>query len=541
MSNRFALDPKHFKHVSSDKEKTVLQHKAGHQVTIAHKTLSKDMRAQLEALIPQEEKEGKKACGGPVKMAMGGMTDEEDDNPTDPALLPQEPVTFDTTPQEPPLVPPEYTDVNALATNSPALASMPESEDTVARQLATDTTQSPGSTSSFQPDLSIPGSTGILPNTDPYMAEAKAIGVQGKAEVEAFKRRKEAELKLDADFKSKFDTITQEQDQLVKEYGEGQIDPNQYWTGKNGQGGHSKVMAAIGMVLAGFGGVQGVNAVSNFLNKQIDDNINAQKENFGKTKTLLEANFKKYGNMREALTASRLALNDALVHDLKIAESQAKLPLAKAAAQQQMQKLIAQRVPMMQELAIGQMVGQMRSGKMSPDETNIALERLDTLDPKRAKALREVYVPGVGFANSLEGAKTTREMQATLGIVKEGVNRLREITKQTGKSLNPKIRAEADTIRNSLVGRLRVPITGPGAMSEGERELLMNMIPATTNLFSLDSSTLKRLDAIDTLVQSSFANTARVNGLNVPDAEVLKKGPDGKMYRKQGKYMVPVN
>jgi len=44
------VDPALFKHVSTDDDKTVLQHKAGHTLTIAHKMLAPKMQAQLKAL-----------------------------------------------------------------------------------------------------------------------------------------------------------------------------------------------------------------------------------------------------------------------------------------------------------------------------------------------------------------------------------------------------------------------------------------------------------------------------------------------------------
>ena len=44
------VDPAMYKHVSSDDDKTVLRHKAGHTLTIAHKVLSPTMQSQLKAL-----------------------------------------------------------------------------------------------------------------------------------------------------------------------------------------------------------------------------------------------------------------------------------------------------------------------------------------------------------------------------------------------------------------------------------------------------------------------------------------------------------
>lgn len=46
----FPSDFKQFKHVKSDDKTTTLQHPKGHQIIIAHKALSKNMKAQLDAL-----------------------------------------------------------------------------------------------------------------------------------------------------------------------------------------------------------------------------------------------------------------------------------------------------------------------------------------------------------------------------------------------------------------------------------------------------------------------------------------------------------
>ena len=50
MSNRLGIDPDKFQHISSDDKKTILRHKDGHQLTIAHNVLSPKMRQQLQAL-----------------------------------------------------------------------------------------------------------------------------------------------------------------------------------------------------------------------------------------------------------------------------------------------------------------------------------------------------------------------------------------------------------------------------------------------------------------------------------------------------------
>lgn len=74
------VDPAMYKHVSSDNDKTVLQHKHGHTLTIAHKNLSKDMQAQLKALssvskedeTPDQKQEAQNPYGKVIQKADGG-------------------------------------------------------------------------------------------------------------------------------------------------------------------------------------------------------------------------------------------------------------------------------------------------------------------------------------------------------------------------------------------------------------------------------------------------------------------------------------
>lgn len=74
MAGKIALDLKQFKHVKSDKNSTTLQHKDGHQLTLAHKALSPEFQAQLQSLgasaknaqtpLEQDQMKHKMADGG---------------------------------------------------------------------------------------------------------------------------------------------------------------------------------------------------------------------------------------------------------------------------------------------------------------------------------------------------------------------------------------------------------------------------------------------------------------------------------------------
>lgn len=84
MSNSL-FDPKMYKHVKSDKDKTTLQHKRGHTITVAHNALSPKMRGALEALSKigsenqtesqKQESQDANQYGKVIQKAHGGKID----------------------------------------------------------------------------------------------------------------------------------------------------------------------------------------------------------------------------------------------------------------------------------------------------------------------------------------------------------------------------------------------------------------------------------------------------------------------------------
>lgn len=68
------LDLKSFKHVKSDDKSTTLRHKDGHEITIAHKPLSPDFKAQLGALakLSKQDETPSQASEQKQAMAKGG-------------------------------------------------------------------------------------------------------------------------------------------------------------------------------------------------------------------------------------------------------------------------------------------------------------------------------------------------------------------------------------------------------------------------------------------------------------------------------------
>lgn len=337
---------------------------------------------------------------------------------------------------------------------------------------------------------------------------------------------------IDTHYKNELNDINNESAKIKQEIADGDIDPAKYWTGdKNGKGSHSRLMSVLGIIIAGFNPTNMPNAAGQLLDHQMQANLDAQKENLNSKKSLLSANLQRYRNLQDATTMTRIQQHDILQNELAQAAALATSPVAKAAAMKEIGQLQQKRDLLAgqfaQKRAVNQIIATAGQDPSKIDSIIRALEASGHMD--EAKNIRARHVPDMGLATTMEGAKGVTEMKAANDSVKSAVQRLREITSKTGKSLTPNIRAEADTIRSSLIGALRVPITGPGAMNEGEREMLMNMIPDTTGFTSLDSNSIQRLNSLEKIMANKFENMARANGLQIQNPTSL--GKDTKMIK----------
>lgn len=355
-------------------------------------------------------------------------------------------------------------------------------------------------------------------------------GIQGQANAQSqlaqekeqvYQEQIKADQEAMAAYQSTESEVLGEREALIQDIRDGHVSPEKFWKGdpKTGEGGHSKLMTAIGIILAGFNPTNSPNAAIEFLNKQMDANLRAQAQNLSSKENLLAANSRRLGDLRAGYELTRLQSRDIMIAQLETAAAKAQNPLAQAAAQQAIGQLQAQQGQEMAKYAQQATVRKLEADAMQdPSKMPAYISALKATDPKRADEVEQKLVPGLGIASSNEGAKGLREMQATVKTVKDATSRLREILKTPGKALSPGLRKEASNLRNLLVGRLRVPITGPGAMNEGEQERMLQIIPGVANIFSLDSNSKVALDTLERDLTNNYRNQAIANGLNIPEA-----------------------
>ena len=124
---------------------------------------------------------------------------------------------------------------------------------------------------------------------------------------------------------------------------------------------------------------------------------------------------------------------------------------------------------------------------------------------------RETYMQGVGrFATKEDRAKYAESATEALGT-RNDINALREIGKMSewGARMNLNDRAKAQTRIAALVGKLRVPLTGPGVLTEKERADLISIIGNPTEFFSIPEVTRTKLNELDKAISESLKTRAK--------------------------------
>ncbi len=578
---KFDFDIKNFSHVSSDKDCTVLRNKQGHEIKVMRKALKGDLKTQLEALAKahiEKSQESDKLSDDELRQAYarGGHVDEIEETETT-EVAPVSPTRAPVVAQQTEEVykgpeflrsEPGQAPIDKIKAGIKSLGDKLTSAQPVAVQEAMKS-QGAGLAAPSKPVEPVePQSvTANLAETPKSVNEAE-VSAMGLAtpetmqmgglqqqlagmEIEAQAKQqlaKESELQrkqfeddqreVMQTYQNSAQELEGERQALLEDIRNNQIDPEKYWTGdKDGNGGHSKIAAAIGIIMAGFNPTNNPNAAIKFLENQMERNLKAQQANLNSKENLLRANLQQFGNLRDATQMTRVMQNDMMANRLEIAASKAQVPMAQAQLMQAAGKLKADAAKGMADLANKRAIAQLTAqANNNPEKGDAILAALDQVDPDRAKDLRSRYVPGMGFATSTEGAKATRETASMVDTATTELDKLEKIIGRTGKSVNLKTRAEAETIRQALIGALRVPITGPGAMNDGERTMLEGLIPDVTATMSLDSVNKTKLNTLRERLNSQARKTAQFNGIkNVkmfePKEEIAEKTINGQTVR----------
>lgn len=528
----FPVEFKKFKKISSDAKSTVLQHPAGHKITIAHAALNDNMKQALHSLPHYAE---------------GGMSDEPQRNDLGiPGLnininaAPQPQMSMANpdesyqkeykmqkmlTPGEPDSIVRERA-LNLLERQNKSSQVKAENQDVDKQQAALadynkqkallDKYQSLGVTPPA--DLKLPPnpvpepmptqtspnqgmaaemSPAIPQNPDPYgfgaqqdammrgigeeragiMQEAATQGALGKAQANI---ETQGAQNLQSAF-SKFDKqqsdLMQQRSVLQKAMSENQFDPKRYI---NNMSTGSKIANVIGLILGGIGGAltHQENPALRVLQTNIDRDIEAQKNDFGKRQTLLEANYRDLGNIRDAMTMTRVMQTDMISQQLRAEAAKAMDPAARANALKAAGALDLQNAPLIQQMSMRRsLMNGAQQGQKDP-ETMIKMLAPPGEQEKLFKDLKEAQ-DTTRLKDNLLSAFDQLEKKNTVG------NRIAHL------GFEP---AEVEAIRDPLLAQLSKDTAG--RFTEADAGYLKSIFPAPGDSAATAMTKRKQLNAL---------------------------------------------
>lgn len=368
-------------------------------------------------------------------------------------------------------------------------------------------------------------SVGVMQGFDTQIAgqklQAEALGKQGQAEAQILQKQQENQQSaLDA-YKS---TLTQLNDDLARheqDIKNGFIDPNKYWTGytaSNGEkvAGHSKMAAAIGMIIAGFNPTSSPNGAEQLLKYQMDQSLEAQKQNLNSSNNLLRANLDHFKNIHDATLMTKSMMADAAVTQLQQAAANAKTPLAQAAALQAIGPLQIQKAQMMRQLSMSQALTKLSQGGNTGDPSNtkpaeMLLQQMYQFAPDQAKELAPRIVPGVGVAPIAVPAEVRGELTGKQQFDQMAQHYV-DWVKKNGGTLNPAKISQGAAMAAELQGAYRLATKG-GTYKEGEQEFIEKLIPSHPDQWAGSLRTIPKVQELIDQNRNGFEVLKRSYGL----------------------------
>jgi hypothetical protein len=369
-----AFNLKDAKKISGDKHHSIFEIKGGHQIKVAHAPLSALHRKQLESMPVQ-----KMADGGDVN-SVSGLSDQDylDQIQASRAkgsaiadkigsgisnaaswLVTGHVPTQDTAGQTPPNRSPSSDNEDQGPDQTPSSQASPISAQADLKQP----NNSIGSNFNF-PAAYQQGQQAISEQQNIDAAKAKAdADVQSKDLLD----RQDLNQKL----QDNLSNFSSQQKQFMQDYANGHIDPNHYL---ENMGAGQKIATAIGMLLGGASShVTGTNPAADFLNKQIERDISAQREGLEQKKTLLGANQALFRDNLTAENQTRINMNDIYDHQIQLAASKLGTPQAKANADAAHSKFAMENAQLLQQNAMrATVMGHLQQGGSGVNAIDLA-------------------------------------------------------------------------------------------------------------------------------------------------------------------------
>jgi len=269
-----------------------------------------------------------------------------------------------------------------------------------------------------------------------------------------------------ADAKTHYDAINNQVQTTMQDYQNGHIDP-QHFTRSMGDG--QKVGMALALIAGGIGSAftGQPNAAMQYLQKQQDLDMEAQKSELGKKHNLLSSNLQLMGNMNQAITMTKLMQNEALASKIDLEATKLQSPMEQQKLQQQSMQLRAQNEMWKQQLATTR-ASSANGGGNSEQNWHQMNSLLRLTSPEMAKERESRTIPGVGVAQVPVSAEDRKALSDNTDFQMSAKNLLNFAQQHSG-SLNPAIIRQGSTMQADLINKFRAA-THQGVYKESAKD-----------------------------------------------------------------------
>lgn len=327
-------------------------------------------------------------------------------------------------------------------------------------------------------------------------AEVGAMQAQGEERVA--REREQAAQQLQRQQQDILKSLMSQHEEFKKAALDNTISPDRYLENMSTPG---KIATIAGLIAGGLGaaGTDGKNLAAEALNKQIERDIDAQKANIDQKNNLLKFNLEVTKNMQDAITLTRLQLEDIYSSKLQQVAAQSKGPMARAKVEEaigQLKQTKAEQLGgVMQRLAMRQ---GLQSGAVQPEQA------IDIVVPEGSR-------------------KEAREHLSAIRAVDDGLNMLNQKfadAKELGTAeilLDPRGtgRSKLDLINASIEAAVRSAHKGQGAFTDQDAAALITpyQIKATDTKQQIE---IKRRGLQESLAKQRIKAESALTALKVP-------------------------
>lgn len=341
-----------FTKIKSTPHMTILRHPSGHEIRIAHAGLGEGLKKQLHDM-PVHLADG--TPDGPLASSASAGPDQLANIESQIAQTPAQDIAA-----------PEESTAHAIGRNLGAIGKMLPTPTPIAfakgivdqggKFLSGLTGEDEGQ-GQAQPDQSKSKLANYqLPSPDQGSApqqQSPQYTSPYEEEAQAAQRQAESVQKLQTWSQGHMAAIDKERQSVQDDIQKGHIDPNQYI---HEMGAGQKVSTAIGLLFGGLGAgaTGGKNVALDYLNQQVDRNINSQMADLGRKQNLLGALTHQFGNVRDAADMSRSIQNDLYSAQMQQAMTKIQDPVKRQQMLTAMQQFQAQGNAAAQKVAFRQ-------------------------------------------------------------------------------------------------------------------------------------------------------------------------------------------